>query len=74
MQTQPWCLRQFSLTLNAQRSERKIKYGQPSYCPYSNGICTILDDKVDLVVAVINALYLLQQDMEGGSWGAQVIE
>lgn len=30
--------------------------------------------KVDLVVAVINALYLLQQDMECGSWGAQVIE
>ena len=30
--------------------------------------------KVDLVVAVINALYLLQQDMENGCWGAQVIE
>ena len=30
--------------------------------------------KVDLVVAVINALYLLQQDMENDCWGAQVIE
>lgn len=30
--------------------------------------------KVDLVVALINALYLLQQDMENGCWGAQVIE
>lgn len=30
--------------------------------------------KVDLVVAVINALCLLQLDMEAGSWGAQIIE
>lgn len=30
--------------------------------------------KVDLVVATINALCLLQMDMESGSWGAQVIE
>lgn len=30
--------------------------------------------KVDLVVAVINALCLLQMDMENGNWGAQIIE
>lgn len=30
--------------------------------------------KVDLVVAVINALCLLQLDMEAGGWGAQIIE
>ncbi len=30
--------------------------------------------KVDLVVATINAICLLQMDMEGGSWGAQVID
>ncbi len=30
--------------------------------------------KVDLVVETINALCLLQMDMESGSWGAQVIE
>lgn len=30
--------------------------------------------KVDLVVAVINALCLLQADMESGNWGAQIIE
>lgn len=29
--------------------------------------------KVDLVVAIINALYLLQLDMESGGWGAQII-
>lgn len=30
--------------------------------------------KVDLVVATINALCLLQMDMESDSWGAQIIE
>lgn len=29
--------------------------------------------KVDCVVSIINALYLLQLDMESGGWGAQVI-